>query len=141
MLGTKSASTMNKIIITIYLSLCCLTATAALSQDINLKVVGDDANGYNVDIYNGNLLIVKNTEEFSLQMANLDLSESAAIVGWKGSKWTGNGNTIRLMRDSYVSEFDLNVSIRVSYQVINKNVVKKSIDLVQSGMPSLYYPF
>ena len=85
---------MNKIIITIYLSLCCLTATAALSQDINLKVVGDDANGYNVDIYNGNLLIVKNTEEFSLQMANLDLSETAAIVGWKASKWRWKDDSV-----------------------------------------------
>ena len=72
-------------------------------------------------------------------MANLDLSEIAAITEWKGSKRTGNGNNISLTRDTYVSEFDLNVSITVTYQVINKNVVKKSIDLTQSGMPSLYY--
>ena len=130
---------MNKITTTILLFFFCFIGTAAWSQDINLKVVGDDIQGYTVNIYNGNQLLVKNTEEFSIRMANLDLSETASIVGWKGSKWTGNGTTIRLMRDSYVSEFDLNVSIVVTYQVVNNNVVKKSIDLTQSGMPSLYY--
>lgn len=130
---------MNKIAATILLSLCCFIGTVAWSQNMNLKVVGDEVQGYTVDIYNGNQLLVKNTEEFSLRMANLDLSETASIAEWKGSKWTGDGNTIRLTRDSYVSEFDLNVSIAVTYQVINKNVVKKSIDLTQSGMPSLYY--
>jgi hypothetical protein len=130
---------MNKIATNILLSLFCLIGTIAWSQNINLKVVGDDVQGYTVDIYSGNQLLVKNTEEFSLRMANLDLSETASIAAWKGSKWTGDGNTIRLTRDSYVSEFDLNVSIAVTYQVVNKNIVKKSIDLTQSGMPSLYY--
>lgn len=130
---------MNKIITTILLLFNFFLGTAAWSQDINLKVVGDDKQGYTVDIYNGNQLLVKNTEEFSLRMANLDLSETAAITGWKGSKWTWNGNDISLTRNTYVSEFDLNISITVTYQIINNNVVKKSIDLVQSGMPSLYY--
>ncbi|WP_395051316.1 hypothetical protein [Flavobacterium sp.] len=130
---------MNKITITILLFFFCLFGTAAWSQDINLKVVGDDAHGYTVEIYNGSKLLVKNTEEFSLRMANSDLSETAAITAWKGAKWTGKGNNISLTRHTYVSEFDLNVSITVTYQVINKNVVKKSIDLTQSGMPSLYY--
>jgi hypothetical protein len=130
---------MNKIATIIFLSLCCFLGATAWSQNINLKVVGDEVQGYNVDIYNGNRLLVKNTEEFSLRMANLDLSETASIAGWKGSKWTENGQTIQLTRDTYVSEFDLNISITVTYQIINKNVVKKSIDVTQSGMPSLYY--
>ncbi|HSN47352.1 MAG TPA: hypothetical protein VLR29_01195, partial [Flavobacterium sp.] len=130
---------MNKIAVTILLVISCFTGTIAWSQNINLKVVGDDVQGYTVDIYDGNQLLVKNTEEFSLRMANLDLSETASMAQWKGSKWTGNATTIRLTRDSFVSEFDLNVSIAVTYQVINNNVVRKSIDLTQSGMPSLYY--
>ena len=130
---------MNKIIIKVLISLCYFIGAAAWSQDINLKVVGDDTQGYTVDIYNGSQLLLKNTEEFSLRMTNFDLSETASIAEWKGSIWTGNGNTIRLTRDTYISEFDLNISITVTYQIINKNVVKKSIDLFQSGMPSLYY--
>ncbi|HSD06894.1 hypothetical protein [Flavobacterium sp.] len=92
-----------------------------------------------VEIYNGTQLLLKNTEEFSLQLTNTDFSEKAKIVGWKGEKWTGDEKNISLTRNTYVSELDLNVSITVSYQVINQNIVKKSIDIFQSGMPSLYY--
>ncbi|NDP26114.1 MAG: hypothetical protein GZ087_01620 [Flavobacterium sp.] len=130
---------MNKIIITIFVLFYSLLGTTGSSQGINLKIAGDATTGFTVDIYNGNQRLIKNTEEFSFRMANLDLSETAAIVGWKGAKWTGDGKTMQLTRDTYVSEFDLNVSIRVNYQIINKNIVKKSIDIMQSGMPSLYY--
>ena len=109
------------------------------SQKLSLKVVGDAAHGFRVDIYNGNQLLVKNTEEFSLKMANLDLSETPEIKGWKGAKWKGDENMVQLSRTSYIADLDLNISITVTYQIINKNVIKKRIDLFQSGMPSLYY--
>ncbi|HWS21113.1 MAG TPA: hypothetical protein VN227_00565, partial [Methanoregula sp.] len=38
-----------------------------------------------------------------------------------------------------VPELDLKLSISVTYEVINQNVIRKSVDLFQSGMPSLYY--
>jgi hypothetical protein len=53
----------------------------------------------------------------------------------EGSKWTGNGNNITT--ETYISEFDLNISITVTYQIINKMLSKRGIDLSQSGMPSL----
>lgn len=130
---------MNRFFNTLFILLFCLIGNISLSQNINLKVVGDNEHGFNVDIYNGNQLIVKNTEEFSLQMANFDLSEKAKIAAWKGSKWTGDSKIVHLTSDTYVSEFDLNISITVTYEIVNKNVIKKSIDLFQSGMPSLYY--
>ena len=83
--------------------------------------------------------MIHNTEEFSLKMANLDLSETAEIGSWKGSEWTGDENMVQMTKESYISEFDLNVTITVTYQVINKNVIKKSIDLFQSGMLTVYY--
>jgi hypothetical protein len=130
---------MSKFFNTLSILLLCFVGNISSSQNINLKVVGDNEHGFNVDIYNGNQLIVKNTEEFSLQMANFDLSEKAKISAWKGSKWTGDSQIVHLTRDTYVSEFDLNISITVTYEIVNKNVIKKSIDLFQSGMPSLYY--
>lgn len=117
----------------------CLIGLAGWSQDINLKVVGNIESGFNVDIYNGSQLLVKNSEEFLIQMANLDLSETAEITAWKGSSWTSDENKVQLTRETYVSELDLNLLISVTYEVVNKNVIKKSIDLFQSGMPSLYY--
>ncbi len=34
--------------------------------------------------------LVTNTEEFSLQLFNLDLSTVANIPQWTGQEWTGN---------------------------------------------------
>jgi hypothetical protein len=114
-------------------------ATMGWSQNLQLKVVGDTEKGYNVNIYNGNQILLENTEEFSIHMANLDLSENITISAWKGKKWSGDAKKLTLSRDTYVSELDLNLSIHVSYEIVNKNVIKKSIDLFKSGMPSLYY--
>lgn len=119
--------------------LFCFLGTIGFSQNLNLKIAGDINQGFSVDIYNGGQLLIHNTEEFSLKMANLDLSETAEIAAWKGSKWTGDENRIQMTKESYISDFDLNVTITVTYQVINKNVIKKSINLFQSGMPTLYY--
>ena len=130
---------MCKFLNTLSILLFCFVGTISSSQNINLKVVGDDIQGYNVAIYNGNQLLVKNTEEFSLKLANLDLSEKATISAWKGAKWAGDNKTVHLTRDSYIAELDLNISISVTYEIVNNNVIKKSIDLLQSGMPSLYY--
>ena len=129
----------NKLIITLLAHIFCLIGANGWSQDLNLKVEGDKVQGFTVDIYDGNKLLLHNTEEFSLKMANLDLSETSYIASWKGSTWTGDKNEIQLTRETFLSEFDLNLSVVVRYQVINKNVIKKTIDLFQSGMPSLYY--
>ena len=130
---------MKKITLKIFILLFCFIGIVSWSQNINLKVVGDDKQGYNVDVYYGSQLLVKNTDEFSLLVANTDLSEKIQIKGWKGAEWTNEGTTIRLSRKTFVTELDLDLTITVTYQIINNNIVKKSIDLFQSGMPSLYY--
>ena len=117
----------------------CFMGNVVWSQNLNLKVSGDAEYGFTVDVYSADQLLIKNTEEFSLSMANFDLSETAKIAAWKGSGWTGDSSKIVLTRYTYLPEFDLNLSINVTYQVINQNIIKKSIDLFQSGMPSLYY--
>ncbi len=113
--------------------------TSIFSQNINLKVVGNTDQGFSVDIYSGSQLLIHNTEELSLKVANLDLSEISEIAAWKGSEWTGNEKLIKLSRETYLSDFDLNLLITVTYQVINQHVIKKTIDLFQSGMPTLYF--
>lgn len=125
--------------IVLLLQLFCFTGIIGWSQNINLKVVGNSEQGFSVDIYNGSQLIIHNTEEFKLKVANLDLSETTAINNWKASEWTGNETSIKLSKDTYLPDFDLNLFVSVTYEIINSNVVKKRIDLFQSGMPSLYY--
>ena len=129
----------NKILV-FFLSLFILSNfSLAYGQQLSLKVTGDDQSGFHVDIYNGDQLVVKNTEEFSLQLFNLDLSTVANTEQWKGQKWTGNEKSITLIRDSYVKEFDANLSVNVTYQVVSSNIVKKTIELFQPSMPGMYY--
>lgn len=130
---------MYKFLNTLSILLFCFVGAISSSQNINLKVVGDDIQGYNVAVYNENQLLVKNTEEFSLDLANTDFSEKTSIKNWTGAEWKGDSNTVELTRKTYLSDFDLNISVTVSYEVINKNIVKKSIDISQTGMPIIYY--
>jgi hypothetical protein len=116
-----------------------LNGSFAFSQQLSLKVAGDEKEGFRVDIYNGNQLVVTNTEEFSLQMFNLDLSTAANMQQWKGQEWTGNEKRITLKRDSYVNEFDANLSVTVTYQVVNSNIIKKTVELFQPSMPGMVY--
>ncbi|MDP2423495.1 MAG: hypothetical protein Q8M23_04035, partial [Bacteroidales bacterium] len=94
-----------------------LNYSFSFSQQLSLKVAGDDQAGFHVHIYNGDQMVVTNTEEFSLQMFNLDLSTVANMLQWTGQKWAGNVNSITLKRDSYVEEFDANLFVTVTYQV------------------------
>ena len=128
-----------KFIILLISSLLSIASITLCGQPINLKVVGDAEKGYSVDIYSGAEVVVHNTEEFSLMMSNLDLSETTEITAWKGTKWTGDAGKIILTGDTYLSDFDLNLSVSVTYEIINQNVIKKRIELFQSGMPTLFY--
>jgi hypothetical protein len=119
--------------------LICLIGTTGWSQNLNFKVIGSDIQGYTVDIYSGDHLLIQNTEELSLRVANTDLSEIIEIPAWKGSAWTGDENIVHLSKETYLSELDLNLSVNVTYEIVNQNVIKKTVDLFQSGMPSLYY--
>lgn len=121
----------------IYL-LTLFTAFSATSQSLSLRVAGDTLTGFHMDIYNGPQKVLANTEEFSIQLFNLDLSNET-IIEWTGQTWSGNEKRIILKRDSYVKEFDANLSVSVTYEVINDHVIKKTVEVFQPSMPGMYY--
>jgi len=130
----------HKILLTIF-SFCLfslLNNVNVFSQQLSLKVAGDDQIGFHVEIFNGDQLIVNNSEEFSLQLYNHDLSIYAKMQ-WNGQSWTGNRKGITLKRKSYIKEFDSNMDISVTYEVINDNLVKKTVEMFQPSMPKIYY--
>ncbi len=116
-----------------------LESPFALSQQLSLKVAGDSISGFHVDIYNNDKLLVTNTEEFSLQLYNLDLSTVATLKHWTGQEFIIREKSISLKRDSYIQEFDANLSVSVTYEIVNDNVVKKTVELFQPSMPGMYY--
>jgi len=111
----------------------------ASSQQLSLKVAGNEQIGFYVEIYNGENLIIGNTEEFSLHLSNLDMSTVCEIGHWKGKNWSGNETSIILTGDSYLPEFDANLSVRVIYSIVNSNVIRKTVELFQPSMPGMYY--
>lgn len=120
-------------------SILCLTCLPGFSQQVSLKAAGDEQKGFHVDVYNGTQQLVTATEEFSLKLYNQDLSTNVNLEHITGQKWVGDGNNITLTRELYVKEFDANLSVAINYQVVNANVVKKTIKLFQPSMPGLYY--
>jgi hypothetical protein len=122
----------------ILLCLFSLLSGSGFSQQLSLKVVGEDRAGFHVDILDGTQLLVTNPEEFTLQLFNHDLSTNVNLQ-LNGQKWTGNEKAIILTSDYYIKEFDANLSISINYEVINANLVKKTIELVQPSMPNMYY--
>ncbi len=121
-----------------FIILCSICLTG-FSQQLSLKIAGDDQKGFHVDIYNAGKRVVTNTEEFSLQLFNQDQSTTATIEHMTGQKWTGDETHITLTRDLYIKEFDAELSVAVNCQVVNANIVKKTIQLFQPSMPGLYY--
>ncbi|WP_211217530.1 hypothetical protein [Segetibacter koreensis] len=109
------------------------------AQQLSLKVTGTEKEGFRVAIYNGSTEIIHNTEELSLQLFNHDLSTVAVLPNWTGQQWTGDKKNITLKRDSYIKEFDANLSVSVSYQVVSSNIIKKQVRMIQHSMPDLYY--
>ena len=122
----------------IFLCLFSLLSGSGFSQQLSLKVAGDDRTGFHVDIYDGTQMTVTNSEEFTLQLYNHDLSTNVNLQ-LNGQKWTGNEKTITLKSDYYIKEFDSNLSVSVNYEVVNANLIKKTVELFQPSMPNIYY--
>ena len=129
----------NRLSVSFLCLFALLNYSFAFSQQLSLQVAGDDQAGFHIDIYNGDQLLVSNTEEFSLQLYNLDLSTAVTMQHWTGQEWIGNDSCITLKRDSYIKEFDANLSVSVNYQLVNHHVIKKTVELLQPSMPDMYY--
>jgi hypothetical protein len=106
---------------------------------LQLKIAGDSLTGFHVDIYQGNQLQVTRNEEFSLKLSNLDLSVTNTIPSWKGNSWAGNDSLLVLTGATYIKDLDANLNVTVTYQVIQGDMVKKTIRLFQPSMPDMYY--
>lgn len=117
--------------------LCCCFSVS--SQPLHLRITGDTIQGFLVNIYDDNQLLVANTEEFSIRFFNTDGSTVTPSLAWKGARYEGSDSMITLTRDSYLPDLDARFSVSVHYEVINPHVVKKTIQLFQPSMPDMYY--
>ncbi len=130
---------MNKFPVFLLCLIGFLAISPVFSQPLSLRVAGDETTGFHVNIYSGTKLLLTNTEEFSIQLFNLDQSTETGFPHWTGQEWAGGERSITLKRNSYIKDFDANLSVSVTYQLVNENVIRKTIELFQPSMPGMYY--
>lgn len=124
----------------VFLSIGLLfNVSVGYSQKLLLKVAGDETEGFVVNIYKSDQLLVSNTEEFSLRLSNLDMSTTADISHWKAQRWEGDEQKIVLSGETYLPDFDAKLSVKVTYTLVNENMLKKEVELFQPSMPGMCY--
>lgn len=111
----------------------------AQNNRLHLEIAGNEQQGFYVNVYEGHQLRITRSEEFSLELFNADLSTIATIPSWKAERWSGNDSMMVLTKNSYVKEFDAALQVSVHYEVIDGNMIKKTVGLFQPSMPDMFY--
>jgi len=109
--------------------------------ELNLKLRGDSINGFYVDVYYGAIEVStqEKSGELNLVVENEDYSIRETLTNWKSTTAVQNGNVITLSGIARLPELEADVSIKVTYEIINKQVVEKRIELRQTNLSLLYY--
>lgn len=129
----------SRLLIACMMVLAVSLHSLAMPLPLRLRVAGDERHGFTVNVYRGYDLMITRSEEFSIQLFNTDLSTTATIDGWKGSKWSGNDSAILLSGSTYVSAFDAELEVSVQYVIVSPAIVKKTVRLYQPSMPGMLY--
>jgi len=111
------------------------------SDRIALRVTGDAKSGYGVAVlYRGKMIARHHGGgEFSAVFQNSDRSLEDGVDDWKATKWKGNPGRITLSGEMQLTNLRTTVIADVLYEVINQQVVKKTIQLRQADVFTLLY--
>lgn len=121
--------------------LLLLVTDICFASEINFKVLGNKEQGYYVNIYYGSQLISSQDGigELDLCIENEDYSALENVRNWKATSCTRQGKQTILSGNVYLKKLETDVNIAVIYEVINKQVISKQIELSQTNASLLYY--
>lgn len=125
-----------------YFIILFLFAFSTLSAgELNLKIMGDTASGFYVDLFYGSMPVSVHEKvgELNLFVENEDYSIREYVNSWKATSIIREENKITLSGVVKLSKLETDINISVIYEIINKNVVSKRIELLQTNLPLLYY--
>ena len=124
----------------IILFLFSFTALPAANQ-LNVKVKGDSAAGFYVDLYYGTIPVSTQEKvgELNMVVENEDHSIREYVRDWKATTALQNGNILTLSGIVQLPKLETNVFLKVIYEVVNNQVVEKRIELMQTNLSLLYY--
>lgn len=131
---------MNKRIIS-FIYCLLLFSMQVLANEIELRVVGNAQDGYYVNIYWGEQLISDQgrSGELEAYFDNEDYSVREILQGWKATQVRKDNGKIILSGRVYLKKLEADLSVNVIYEVVNKNVVSKQIELQQNNLSLLFY--
>jgi hypothetical protein len=120
-----------------------LAGSAAVfgADGLTLKVTGDATLGFGISLLlNGQPLARHNQGgEFSAVFQNEERSVEDQVKDWKATSWTGDAARVSLNGECKLQNLNTTVVVRVDYDVVSSNVVRKKIRLRQSDEFLLFY--
>lgn len=111
------------------------------ANEIGLRVLGNDQDGYYVNIYWGKQLISDQSRSGELEayFDNEDYAVREMLQGWKATQVKKENGKIILSGQVYLKRLETDLSVNVIYEIVNKNVVSKQIELQQNNLSLLFY--
>jgi hypothetical protein len=108
---------------------------------VSLQLTGDGQHGFEVTILFKGQPIAKHHEggEFSAVFQNPERSLEDRVDNWKATSGNGDHTRIMLAGEADLANLRTTIFIEVRYQVLNAEVVKKTIQLRQADMFSVLY--
>jgi len=127
-------------LIPIILILLIIVSSLSASE-LNLKLRGDSAKGFYVDLYYGSIPVSTQmkTGELNITVENEDHSIRETVTNWKSTSAIQNASGIILSGVVKLPNLETDLFVTVTYELVNKQVVEKRIDLRQTNLSLMYY--
>lgn len=127
------------IILFLYVLNVVHAAESSNTGTVSLRVDGNRTSGFYVTILAGETAIDNQSEcgEFSAWFQNTEASVKDAVENWKATEWNGDSSHVEL-KGNVELKHTVNLYIAVTYDVINKRVIRKQISFFQADMPVIF---
>jgi len=111
------------------------------ATEINMKLKGDSASGFYVDLFYRGIPVSSGEKSGELNMfvENEDYSIREYIKDWKATTAVQKENSITLSGIVKLPRLETDLTISVIYEIVNNQVVEKRIELSQINLSLLYY--
>jgi hypothetical protein len=111
------------------------------SDGLALKVTGNAEQGYGVALFFNGQPVARHNQggEFSAVFQNEERSVEDRVNNWKAPSWAGDATHVTLEGECKLKNLNATVLVRVDYERITPNIVRKRIRLRQADMFLLFY--
>ena len=118
-----------------------LIFSSLLASELNLKLKGDSASGFYVDVFYGSIPVstMEKSGELNLVIENEDRSIRETINSWKATMAFQNSNAIILKGIARLPKLEADIAITVTYEIVNHQVVEKRMEFIQTNLSMLYF--